>query len=323
MLSRPKPRKPSVSSLTFHGAIVRGVESEVVRQIQSGDWNLRDKDDEAFCPFDVAVEARRWGVALALWRHRHHNEHFLPEADTVPEGREPSPLACTTRSGVALRTLLDGLARHRGRRPLPKATMAELDALFDAVADTDPTPEVSVFRAATYGPEWAPWLGRALAKGRVAPNAHLMDPQSGAVVHLLGLAAARGHGSWVEALLDAGANPTWKNHQGRNAAHLAANLAQWTVRDDGAVDLPIVEARLACFERLMALPGVADQRDLGDQRPADVKARGMEWLLAQPLPRLGADRSWTEATLADYKARLHDLVLPRVDAVPAPRRPRM
>ncbi len=314
-----KPSQRTKVPPTFYSAIRRGMADEVAQLIRRGEFQFTDDNGEALCPFKVALEHRRWSVALVIWEHRREHEKMLPSADEPREGEQLHPLQAGTRQAQALMAFLEALSFDRTRQPLPKAEMVKLKDMVAVVGEQDNNPIQTFMRVIHNGPQW---LAQSYFQGKpwaqLPANAFVVNPNTGADLFLLGTAALRGHLATVDALLEKGANPLHKNYQHENAAHLAADLKRYQYMQNGAYDLNVLEGRLACFNRLIALDGVADMKDYSGKTPTERKEESLAWLLSQPMP--SGDGVTTEMRAA-YKQRLHDLLLP-----PAPqgsRRPRM
>lgn len=310
-------KKASRKTVTFHDAIARGLHDQVAAYLEKGEVSVYTPTDDKFCPFEVAVKNRRWRVALTLWQHHDAHEEMLPTPDQPLSAWQPHPLAGTTPNSKALLMLLHWLSMERSHRPLPKADMADLKKMVEAVAKEDGDWNRTFLRLVRRGPEWATKaFADSQAWAGVNPNAYATDPNTGEVDFLLGLAALRGHASTLEALLEKGANPLYRNHRGQTAAHLAMDIRQYYVSENEACSLDMLEGRLACLDRLMSLEGVAESACHRGKTPAMVKEEGIEWVHSRPLPE---GKGVTGQDVATYKQRLQDLLLPQVEPSRRPR----
>lgn len=307
-ISKIKPSQRPKAPPTFYGAIRRGMADEVARLIQRGEFQFTDDNGDELCPFQVALQHRRWSVALVIWDHRREHEKMLPQADEPREGEQLHPLQSATRQAQALMALLQALSFDRTRQPLPKADMAKLKEMVAEVGQQDDNPTQTFMRVIHNGPQWLTQsYFQSKQWAQLPANAFVVNPNTGADLFLLGTAALRGHPATVEALLEKGANPLHKNYQHENAAHLAADLKRYQYMQHGAYDLNVLEGRLACFNRLIALEGVAEMKDYESRTPTELKENRLAWLLHRGGP---SGDQVTREMVAAYKQRLHDLLLP-------------
>lgn len=271
------------------GAIRRGEQAAVVhaldllvrqRQLFGETWGREayqqrgvprfvDADGTQRTPFLFALDRQRWGIALTLFeRRRDVEEGLLPEA---AEGSTPE--------AEALWALLGHLKDVRDTRPLTPAMQRRMTAMVEAVIEQQSAPWV-FFKLLDRAPSWFDAPLRLVRSGRVNPNAPVMLGEDGECENGLMRAVRRGHEGWVRGLLALGADPAWKNERYETAAHQAADFAVRCPLDrGGAMDLNIVEGRLACLEAMLHhTPALAGLRDMGWRLIADRRALSQERL---------------------------------------------
>lgn len=303
----PRCKPPS----DFDALVRRGAVEQVRAALDSGRYCLLDHREKRFVPFQLALEHRQWATALLIFSYRRRDSGLVYLDDFF-----------------AFKNFLNALAHHRDRTPLPKAQRSALYAMAEAAYETTNDPNAFLAHLIDASPTWldfpARWLKR---KAPVNPNAVVNG------YPLLGLAAIRGNLLALESLLQAGADPlaqeSDKEHN-RSAAHLAADLGfhahgldfnfySEERHDHGAYHLGLLEGRLACFERLVRLPGVAEQLDQHQRTPVQCKEQALKALLQGPLPLQKVQKGplpfqnndgvlFPNAHVAAYRQRLHDLL---------------
>ena len=295
----PRCKPPS----DFDALIRRGAVGMVRKALDSGRYCLVDEREKRFVPFELALKHGQWSTALLIFSYRRRDKALVAMDDFY-----------------AFRDFLSALAHQRDRSPLPKAQRAALYAMAEAAYETTKDPNTFLAHLIDASPTWldfpARWLKR---KAPINPNAVVNG------YPLLGLAAIRGNLLALEALLQAGADPLAREadkEQNRSAVHLAVDLGfhahglnlyfgSYERHDHGAYHLGLLEGRLACFERLMALPGVAEQLDHLQRTPTQCKEQALKVFLEGRPPRKDSDdENLSRAYAAAYRQRLHELLWP-------------
>ena len=278
----------------------------------------KDGGSDTYIPFELALEHKRWASALAIYRHRHQLSGVVPEADDeseMPEHRRSSgPGLRDTREKKALDYLLVELDRLRPDRNLAPGLAQGVQDMIRDVADQEGA-DTTLLRVLAHQPRWLNEVPMLLEKG-ARPDAYAVN-RTGQTMQALTTAGLRGAERAFFTLLEAGANPLWRHHDGDSVIHRLVDLSVFSERRDGAVDLDHVQARLRCAQMLLDFdPAVGESRGSYDRTVEQARQAGLEWLSRQSAP---GDCKADEA--AAWQARKMDILMPA--AGPARKGPRM
>ena len=255
-------------------------------------------------------------MALDLFDVRDAWCSVLPEPCKAVDD-EPVFTREDTREKKAYVAILEALRTHRPDQALPPPLRRRLEKMMTAVVEQEGA-SATLLRTLDAQPSWWDAVPLLLAAG-ANPNAFAYD-EKGHTLNVLGVAAVRGHSGSVVQLLNAGADPLWRNHDWGTAAHAAARLSKWTRCTGGLVDVQAARNRLACVTLLERCAGVAICTDLAGEVPSQIAERAIAWVRDQPE---WCEGEWSAEIVAVYRQEKMDFL---VQAAPSnfekPRAPR-
>lgn len=278
--------------IDFLSAVRRGMSTQVRRQLQSyyfADETFYDEENDVeVYPFEVALEHKRWRVALDILEHRDVNDRLLPpgvwleEEEAEKSQIDPGPADSGTPLKRSLTQLLSALSRHRHDRPLPKSLRDRMLPFLDILVEQDGL-DKTLLRALAFNLPWLDWSGRLLKAG-ANPNAWAAHKYTGKTIHTLELAARNGLERQLEELLEEGADPHYKHHDFELASHRAARLTQGSFARDWMLTPPslaldILLARKRCMDRLVKAEGGTPTPGLDGKTPQQIWDEDIDPLL--------------------------------------------
>lgn len=231
-----------------------------------------EEEEDQFNPLQRALAKDKTNVVFLLLEH---GWQVTPEVENNPglfgEFRPEGQLIPQTNQQATFQAVMRYVRSNYMFHPLPPRQRAQLVQLRDALVKEEGPTQV-LLRALHTPADWLGWIP-ALVKEGASPNTHTLHPDNGMTLHALTLAGTNGMRRDVEALLAAGANPLWKQHDWTTPAHTVADLAgqsNTVLSTRNMVSLEVIKRRRDCLEVLLAQPGVKDAKDFHGRTPSDI-----------------------------------------------------
>ena len=281
-----------------------------------------DEDQqESFNPLQRALEKGKTSVVFLLleygWQVTPQQENSPGLFDEFRPGGELEP---TTNAQATFQAVMRYVRSHYMLKPLPKPHRLRLEALRDQLM-AEEGPRLTMLRTLHTPAAWLNWMPAFLNAG-ASPNAHTMDPSTGATLHVLTLASTQGMVQDAKALLEAGANPLWKQHDWTTPAHTAANLTgqyNMVLSTKNMINLDIVQLRKDCLDMLLEQPGARAAQDFHGRTPPMLWDASLETLAKG---WKGPSNTTTEADRVAFKEKLLGMMMPEAPALGVSRSPK-
>lgn len=323
--------------IDFLSAVRRGM-SSVVREHLQGHFEgelFLDEDENKIHPFQVALDHKRWKVALDILEFRNQNEHLLPPGITFDEEEierskiDNGPVEAGTPVKQAINELLRALALERNDRPLPKSLQDRMLPFLDLLIQSDGL-DNTLLRVLSQQPKWLDWSIRLLDAG-ADPNAIAVHQFTGATVHTLEVAGRGGLEREVDELLKRGADPYYKHHTFDLAAHRVARATAWPPPRRGWDRIPLEKSidlaadRKRCLDRILEIEGMARIPAIDGKDPLSLWKEGLDTLGEHFFKRIDEFAKEDGPRLVEKVMRLKidQAPIPGTSPSPAPKKMRL
>ena len=273
-----------------------------------------EDEEEQFNPLHRALAKEKTNAVFLLLEH---GWQVTPEVENnlslFGEFRPEGQLTPQTNQQATFQAIMRYVRSKYMFHPLPPRQRAQLVQLRDALVKEEGPTQV-LLRTLHTPADWLGWVP-ALVKEGASPNTHTLHPDNGMTLHALTLAGTNGMRRDMEALLAAGANPLWKQHNWTTPAHTVADLAgqaNMVLSTRNMINLDVVKRRKDCLDLLLAQPGVKAATDFHGRTASDIWQASLQ-ILADGWK--GPTDKTPEAQRAAFREKLFTLSI--TDATPA------